>query len=128
MSIGLTDSDAVSRESGIDDASLRFPSRGPSSCNLLELDAKSDSLKSESLNDEEDKFTHRHSYQWNKALYLRLLKWLLFILYNVYLIVGVNRTWSKVSKKLFALLYICAQAALCLIMHTMIINTLLTLN
>lgn len=118
VSIGLTEGDTVSHESGIDDTSDRFSSRGPSSNNLLELDIKSESL------DGKDKFTHRHSYQWNKKPYLQLVKLLLFILYNVYLIVGVNRTWSKVRQYLLMLPVTVTFTLLCLIKFNIIINTL----
>ena len=90
----ITEMDATSRDTGIEDASSdQISSRGSSDNDLKKLACEEERPSA---------FTLTFAFWWSRCqgpldICRRYFKWLLLILYNGYLILGVHRTWSKVS-------------------------------
>lgn len=102
-----TDLDTASRESGIDDQSEELSSREGSNNDLKQLAKKTSIGKSISndnhtvdlSNNKLDDINSKLSSFGSSSIdfFKKYFKWLLFLIYNAYLILGVCRTWNKVS-------------------------------
>ena len=96
------DMDTASHDTGIDDASDQMSSREGSNNDLGHLDRKSfpvqryaGKVPTDGAVSGADSICHL----WTSCMGIcrSYLKWVLLILYNAYLILGVYRTWNKVS-------------------------------